>query len=54
MRVVLSGSAAELGPVDAADLPVNESYACDPVDAYGRSKWLATRSAGCPNVRRSR
>ena len=42
MRVVLSGSAAELGPVDAADLPVNESHACDPIDAYGRSKWLAT------------
>ncbi len=41
-RVVLSGSAAELGPVDASRLPVNESYPCDPVTAYGRSKWLAT------------
>jgi GDP-4-dehydro-6-deoxy-D-mannose reductase len=44
MRVVLAGSAAELGPVDAADLPVGEDYAADPVDAYGRSKLLATRS----------
>jgi nucleoside-diphosphate-sugar epimerase len=43
VRVVLSGSAAELGPVAPARLPVNESYACDPVDSYGRSKWLATK-----------
>ncbi len=43
-RIVLSGSAAELGPVDSARLPVNESYPCDPVTAYGRSKWLATVS----------
>ena len=42
VRIVLSGSAAELGPVDAADLPVNETHACNPIDAYGRSKWLAT------------
>jgi len=42
MRIVLSGSAAELGPVDPAKLPVNETYPCDPVTAYGRSKWLAT------------
>ena len=43
VRVILSGSAAELGPVDLAHLPVKESYACDPVDSYGRSKWLATK-----------
>jgi nucleoside-diphosphate-sugar epimerase len=43
-RIVLSGSAAELGPVDCSKLPVNESYPCDPVTAYGRSKWLATVS----------
>jgi GDP-4-dehydro-6-deoxy-D-mannose reductase len=44
VRIVLSGSAAELGPVDAAALPVNESHACNPVNAYGRSKWLATQA----------
>jgi nucleoside-diphosphate-sugar epimerase len=44
MRVVLAGSAAELGPVESAHLPVDESYPADPIDAYGRSKWLATRS----------
>ncbi len=44
IRVVLSGSAAELGPVDEARLPVSESYPCDPMTAYGRSKWLATKS----------
>ncbi len=41
-RVVLSGSAAELGPVEDAHLPVSEDYAGYPVDAYGRSKHLAT------------
>jgi GDP-4-dehydro-6-deoxy-D-mannose reductase len=41
-RVVLSGSAAELGPVDQAKLPVSEAYPCDPITAYGRSKWMAT------------
>jgi nucleoside-diphosphate-sugar epimerase len=44
-RVVLSGSAAEFGPVDLEDLPVAESYVGFPRDAYGRSKYLAT-SAG--------
>ncbi len=41
-RVVLSGSAAELGPVESAHLPVSEDYTGYPVDAYGRSKHLAT------------
>ncbi len=44
MRIVLTGSAAELGPVAEARLPVGEDYAADPVEAYGRSKLLATRS----------
>jgi nucleoside-diphosphate-sugar epimerase len=44
-RVVLSGSAAELGPVDPERLPVDETYTGYPRDAYGRSKCLAT-SAG--------
>jgi GDP-4-dehydro-6-deoxy-D-mannose reductase len=42
VRAVLSGSAAELGPVEPTDLPVNETYACSPTDAYGRSKLLST------------
>jgi GDP-4-dehydro-6-deoxy-D-mannose reductase len=42
VRVVLAGSAAELGKVDPSALPVNEAYPCDPLDAYGRSKYLAT------------
>ncbi len=45
VRVVISGSAAELGPVDVDCLPVVESYPCEPWNAYGRSKWLATKSA---------
>jgi nucleoside-diphosphate-sugar epimerase len=44
VRIVLSGSAAELGPAALDHLPVSESYACDPWSAYGRSKWLATKS----------
>ncbi len=41
-RVVLVGSAAELGPVPVEDLPVGEAYPCRPADPYGLSKWLAT------------
>ena len=41
-RVVLAGSAAELGPVEPSFLPVIEDHPCHPVDAYGLSKWLAT------------
>lgn len=44
MRIVLTGSAAELGPVAAERLPVDEDYAADPAEAYGRSKLMATRS----------
>lgn len=42
VRVVLTGSAAELGPVDESDLPVGEDHPCRPVTPYGLSKWLAT------------
>jgi GDP-4-dehydro-6-deoxy-D-mannose reductase len=45
MRIVLSGSVAELGPVPAAHLPVNEDYNGYPFDAYGRSKRLARVAA---------
>ncbi len=43
MRVVLSGSAAELGPVEESRLPVDEDYPASPDNVYGRSKWMATR-----------
>ncbi len=52
LRVVLSGSAAELGPVDAANLPVDEGYRCQPDSAYGRSKWLATNAGLAERARR--
>jgi nucleoside-diphosphate-sugar epimerase len=41
-RVVLVGSAAELGPVPVEALPVGEDYPARPVEPYGLSKWLAT------------
>lgn len=41
-RVVLVGSAAELGPVPVDALPVGEDYPCHPNTPYGLSKWLAT------------
>jgi nucleoside-diphosphate-sugar epimerase len=50
-RVVLVGSAAELGPVGVEDLPVGEDHPCRPADAYGLSKWLASAAglaAGLP------
>jgi nucleoside-diphosphate-sugar epimerase len=42
VRVTLAGSAAELGAVPASELPVAETRSCNPNDAYGRSKWMAT------------
>jgi GDP-4-dehydro-6-deoxy-D-mannose reductase len=45
VKLTLAGSAAELGPVPPAKLPVAESYPPAPVDAYGRSKHLATIAA---------
>jgi len=41
VRVVLAGSAAELGPVGVESLPVGEDFPCRPADAYGLSKHLA-------------
>jgi GDP-4-dehydro-6-deoxy-D-mannose reductase len=40
-RVVLAGSAAELGPVAAEELPVGEDHPCRPADPYALSKWFA-------------
>lgn len=45
VRVVLAGSAAEYGSVAAAELPIGEEQACDPVTSYGRSKLMTTISA---------
>lgn len=42
VRVVLAGSAAELGPVPVEWLPVGEDHPCRPADAYGLSKWFAS------------
>lgn len=45
VRVVVAGSAAELGPIQPADLPVTEDHPCAPMTAYGRSKAMATAAA---------
>lgn len=50
-RVVLAGSAAELGPVPAHLLPSDESTPCRPPSGYALSKWAASylaRSAAPP------
>ena len=44
VRVVLAGSAAELGPLAVEDLPVAEDFRCRPADSYGLSKFLATEA----------
>ncbi|HEU5116951.1 MAG TPA: NAD-dependent epimerase/dehydratase family protein [Isosphaeraceae bacterium] len=41
VRVVLVGSAAELGPVPVGRLPVDETVECRPLPGYGLSKWAA-------------
>jgi GDP-4-dehydro-6-deoxy-D-mannose reductase len=43
-RVVLVGSAAELGPVPVEALPVAEDFPCRPIEPYGLSKWFATKA----------
>jgi GDP-4-dehydro-6-deoxy-D-mannose reductase len=45
VRLVVAGSAAELGPVPADRLPADESTPCRPDTAYGLSKFLAGRLA---------
>lgn len=42
IRLVIIGSAAELGPVPVEALPVGEDWVCRPSDPYGLSKYLAT------------
>ena len=43
--VVVAGSAAEYGRIDAERMPADESVPCMPVMPYGLSKWLATQAA---------
>jgi GDP-4-dehydro-6-deoxy-D-mannose reductase len=45
VRLVIAGSAAELGPVPVECLPIGETTPCRPIDGYGLSKWAATRLA---------
>lgn len=45
VRLLVVGSAAEIGPVDAAALPVGESVVCRPATPYGRSKHEVVRAA---------
>jgi nucleoside-diphosphate-sugar epimerase len=45
VRMLLVGSAAEIGPVSAADLPLDESIICRPVTAYGASKHAVVQAA---------
>ena len=45
VRLVVAGSAAELGPVPVDRLPVGEDYAARPEGDYGRSKLAATEAA---------
>jgi nucleoside-diphosphate-sugar epimerase len=52
VRLVATGSAAELGPVPVERLPVDERSPCRPVGDYAVSKWAASHlvlNAG-PNV----
>lgn len=44
-RVLLVGSAAEYGPVDADSMPVTEDTHCRPFGNYGVSKYAATLAA---------
>lgn len=45
IRMLVVGSAAELGSAGAAQLPVREDASCEPESDYGRSKLEATRAA---------
>lgn len=45
IRLLVIGSAAEIGMVPANRLPVDESVPCVPVTAYGRSKHALVRAA---------
>jgi GDP-4-dehydro-6-deoxy-D-mannose reductase len=44
-RLIVAGSAAELGPVPIEELPVGEDHPAGPETDYGRSKLAATQAA---------
>jgi len=50
-RILLSGSFAEYGGLDASSLPATEETVCRPIGAYGISKYAATL-AGVDYARR--
>lgn len=45
VRVVVAGSAAEIGMVTADDLPITEEFHCQPVSLYGLQKFHQTQWA---------
>jgi nucleoside-diphosphate-sugar epimerase len=44
-RVIVAGSAAEIGPVERGGARIEEDEACKPFDPYGLSKWFAGKVA---------
>ncbi|HEV3122167.1 MAG TPA: NAD-dependent epimerase/dehydratase family protein, partial [Isosphaeraceae bacterium] len=45
VRLIIAGSAAELGPTALVAGPISESAPCRPVEPYGLSKWFASAAA---------
>lgn len=45
VRMLVIGSAAEIGPVSSEQLPADEAVACRPVTAYGASKHAVVTAA---------
>jgi nucleoside-diphosphate-sugar epimerase len=45
VRVVIAGSAAELGRVESHQAPIHEDERCRPLEPYALSKWFASRYA---------
>jgi len=41
-RILMTGTAAEYGPVKESDLPVTENHPCAPIGSYGVSKYAMT------------
>jgi nucleoside-diphosphate-sugar epimerase len=45
VRVVVAGSAAELGAIESHEAPLSEGTRCRPFEPYGLSKWFAAKFA---------